>query len=151
MTGFRHFDILPKTRSRVTTATTFSRQNDAASSASTTWYWENLVLVVELVLEKALYFYKKKTNKNFQVSFIHKNHLRPFLSAHYLIYEIFCLNLTFTIYRKRDSKSLYYFAFFRQAKAKESSAWSARYARRWSTRFTHISRLPLPNHLPSQA
>ena len=29
------------------TATTISRQNDAASHASTTYYWENLVLVVE--------------------------------------------------------------------------------------------------------
>ena len=28
---FRHFDILAKTRSRVTTATAFSRQNDAGS------------------------------------------------------------------------------------------------------------------------
>ena len=38
------------------TATRFSRQNNAGSRASTTWYWENLVLVVVLVLEsKALY------------------------------------------------------------------------------------------------
>ena len=35
----------------MTTATTFSRQNDAASRASTTFYGENLVLVVVLVLE----------------------------------------------------------------------------------------------------
>ena len=34
--SFRNFDILAKTRSRVTTATTFSRQNDAGSGASTT-------------------------------------------------------------------------------------------------------------------
>ena len=33
------------------TATTFSRQNDAGSRARTTYYWENLVLVVLLVLE----------------------------------------------------------------------------------------------------
>ena len=33
---FRHFDILAKIRSRVTTATTFSRQNDAGSHASIT-------------------------------------------------------------------------------------------------------------------
>ena len=38
------------------TATTFSRQNDAGSRAYTTYYWENLVFVVVLVLEsKALY------------------------------------------------------------------------------------------------
>ena len=42
---------LAKTRSRMTTVTTFSRQNDAASRASTTYYSENLVLVVVLVLE----------------------------------------------------------------------------------------------------
>ena len=36
-------------------ATTFSRQIDAGSRASTTYYWENLALVVVLVLEsKAL-------------------------------------------------------------------------------------------------
>ena len=41
--------------SSMTTATTFSRQNDAGSHASTTQYWENLVLEVVLVLEsKAL-------------------------------------------------------------------------------------------------
>ena len=38
-------------------ATTFSRQNDAGSRASTTKYCENLVLVVVLVLEsKDLYY-----------------------------------------------------------------------------------------------
>ena len=51
MTCFRHLDILAKTRGRVTTATTFSRQNDAGSRAYTTYYRENLVLVVVLVLE----------------------------------------------------------------------------------------------------
>ena len=35
----------------MTTVTTFSRQNDAASRASTTYYSENLLLVVVLVLE----------------------------------------------------------------------------------------------------
>ena len=56
MTCFRYFDILAKTRSRVTTAVAFSRQNDAGSRVSNTQYWENLVLVVVLVLEsKALY------------------------------------------------------------------------------------------------
>ena len=33
-----HYDILAKTRSRMTTATTFSRQNDVGSRASTTQY-----------------------------------------------------------------------------------------------------------------
>ena len=43
---------LAKTCSRMTTATTFSRQNNAGSRASTTYYWENLVLTVVLrVLE----------------------------------------------------------------------------------------------------
>ena len=57
MTRFPDFDILAKIRSRVTTAITFSRQNDAGSHASTTYYWENLVLVVVLVLEsKGLYW-----------------------------------------------------------------------------------------------
>ena len=51
MACFPHFDILAKTRSRVTTATTFSRQNDAGSRTCTTYYWENLVLVIVLVLE----------------------------------------------------------------------------------------------------
>ena len=41
----------------MTTATTFSRQNNAVSRASTTYCRENLVLVVVLVLEsKGLYF-----------------------------------------------------------------------------------------------
>ena len=48
MTRNRHYDIFAKTRSGITPATTFSRQNDAASRASTTYYWENLVLVVVL-------------------------------------------------------------------------------------------------------
>ena len=46
-----HFDILAKTRSRVTTATSFSRQNDAGSRASTIYHWGNLVLTAVLVLE----------------------------------------------------------------------------------------------------
>ena len=55
ITCSRHCDTLTKTRSRMTTAITFSRQNDAGSRASTTYYSENLVLVVVLVLEpKAL-------------------------------------------------------------------------------------------------
>ena len=56
-----HYDILAKTRSRMTTATTFSRQNDAGSRASTTQYWENLVLVVVLVAKsKAVYHFAGK-------------------------------------------------------------------------------------------
>ena len=56
ITCFSNYDTLAKTRSRMTTATTFSRQNDAASRASTTYYSENLILVGALVLEsKALY------------------------------------------------------------------------------------------------
>ena len=48
--------FLAKTRSRLTMATTFSRQNDAGSRARTSWYWENLVLEVVLILEsKAVY------------------------------------------------------------------------------------------------
>ena len=43
--------MLAKTHSRMTTATKFSRQNDAGSRARTTYCWENLVLVVLLVLE----------------------------------------------------------------------------------------------------
>ena len=35
----------------MTTAITFSRQNDTDSRARTTWYWENLVFVVVVVLE----------------------------------------------------------------------------------------------------
>ena len=48
---FRKVPILAKTRSRVKTAITFSRQNDAGSRASPIYCWENLVLVVVLVLE----------------------------------------------------------------------------------------------------
>ena len=40
----------------------FSRQNDAASRASTAKYWENLVHVVVLVLEsKGLHSFREKT------------------------------------------------------------------------------------------
>ena len=45
----------------MTTAITFSRQNDAGSRASTTNCWENLVLVVFLVLEiKGLYWLERR-------------------------------------------------------------------------------------------
>ena len=50
ITCSRRYDTRAKTRSRMTTATTFSRQNDAGSRASTTYYCENLVLFVVLVL-----------------------------------------------------------------------------------------------------
>ena len=49
ITCFRHYDILAKTLSSMTTAITFSRQNDAGSPMSNTQYLENLVLVVVLV------------------------------------------------------------------------------------------------------
>ena len=57
MTCSRHYDILVKTRSKLTTAIRFSRQNDAAGSrVSNTQHWENLVLVVVLFSEsEALY------------------------------------------------------------------------------------------------
>ena len=44
MTRNRHYDIFAKTRSGMTPATTFSRQNDTASRASTT------VLTIEKIL-----------------------------------------------------------------------------------------------------
>ena len=56
VTCSRHYDILAKTRRRMTTAIMFSRQNDTGSGVSNTLYWQNLVLVVLLVLEsEALY------------------------------------------------------------------------------------------------
>ena len=42
--------MLAETRSRMMMAITFSRQNDAGSHVSNTQYWENLALVVVLVL-----------------------------------------------------------------------------------------------------
>ena len=44
-------DIRAKTRRRMMTAITFSRQNDAGSRVSNTQYWGNLVLVFVLVSE----------------------------------------------------------------------------------------------------
>ena len=46
----------------MTTATMFSRQNDAASRASTIYYWENLVLAVVLVLESKGLWYEFSFN-----------------------------------------------------------------------------------------
>ena len=46
ITCFRHYDILVKTRSRMT-AIAFSRQNDADSRAWTTLVFKNLVLVLK--------------------------------------------------------------------------------------------------------
>ena len=43
ITCSRHYYILAKTRGRMTTAITFSRQNDAVSRVSNTQYWENLI------------------------------------------------------------------------------------------------------------
>ena len=51
---FPHYDILAKTRSRMTTATTFSRQNDPGSRVSDTQNWENVVAVL-VSKSKALY------------------------------------------------------------------------------------------------
>ena len=59
----RHYDILTKTRSRMTTTITFSRQNDAASRANTTYYCENLARVVVLVLESKALYYNTGDNK----------------------------------------------------------------------------------------
>ena len=47
LTCFGHHDILAKTRSRMTTAITLSRQNDSGSRAHTTQNWEILVLVLK--------------------------------------------------------------------------------------------------------
>ena len=53
---FWHDDIFAKPRTKMTTVTHFSRQNDAGLRALTFVLWENFVLVVVLVLEsKALY------------------------------------------------------------------------------------------------
>ena len=52
MTCLRHYDILGQTRSRMTTAITFSRQNDAGSRGRTISYWKNLVIVVILVTRR---------------------------------------------------------------------------------------------------
>ena len=41
MTCFRPYDILAKTGSRMTTAITFSRQNDAGSRESNTQYYKS--------------------------------------------------------------------------------------------------------------
>ena len=67
ITCSRQCDILAKTRSRMTTAITFSRQNDAGSRVSNTRYWEYHVLVGVLDLEsKALSCYcKKQVYSNF--------------------------------------------------------------------------------------
>ena len=49
----------------MTTAIKFSRQNDAGSRVSTTYYWQNLVLVVVLVSEsKALYFSVRRSRSS---------------------------------------------------------------------------------------
>ena len=67
------------------TATTFSRQNDAGSRAHTAWYWNNLVLVVVLVLESKalssaiLKIEWREEPKSFNA------HVQPFLSPVSLI------------------------------------------------------------------
>ena len=55
-TRFRHYEILTKTRSKMTTAISFSRQNDTGSRARALCLLEKLVVVLVLVLEsKGLY------------------------------------------------------------------------------------------------
>ena len=50
-------NIFAKPRTKMTTVSRFSRQNDAGLRALTVVLWENLVLEVVLVLEsKALYY-----------------------------------------------------------------------------------------------
>ena len=46
-TRFRHYDVLTKTRSKMTTAITFPRQNDTGSRARALCLLEKLVLVLE--------------------------------------------------------------------------------------------------------
>ena len=61
------------------TATTFSRRNDFGSHACTTYYWENLVLVVVLILEsKAVYVVTEENSglsTGHQPFFTHQCHL----------------------------------------------------------------------------
>ena len=57
ITCSRHFNILAKTRSRITTVITFSRQKDAGSRVSNTQYWENLVPVVVLASESKAFWW----------------------------------------------------------------------------------------------
>ena len=54
---FRHDNILAKPRSKTTTVSRISRQNDAGLRALNVALWENLVLVVVLVLESKGPFY----------------------------------------------------------------------------------------------
>ena len=56
---FCHDNIFAKPRTKMTTVSSFSRQNDAGLRALTVVLWENLALVVVLFLEsKALYMIK---------------------------------------------------------------------------------------------
>ena len=48
---FRHYDVFAKTLSKMATAITFSRQNDAGSSARSAQYWESVILMVILILQ----------------------------------------------------------------------------------------------------
>ena len=62
-----HYDILGETRSRMTTAITFTRHNDTGSRVSNTQYWENVVLVVVLISEsKGLYWKRKGFNSGWR-------------------------------------------------------------------------------------
>lgn len=62
-TFFGHYDILSKTRSRMTRAITFSRQNDVGSHARTTQYWENLVVVLILESNKSSLISRNQLNR----------------------------------------------------------------------------------------
>ena len=56
--SFRHDNIFAKPHTKMTTLSRFSRQNDAGLGALNVVLWENLVLVVVLVLEsKGPYWY----------------------------------------------------------------------------------------------
>ena len=57
--------MLAKTRRRMTTASIFSRQNDAGSRSRPTWNWENFVLL--LVLES-----KRKNTQKYPMEQFHK-------------------------------------------------------------------------------
>ena len=53
---FQYDNIFAQSRTKMTTVSSFSRQNDAGLRGLTIVLWENLVIVVVLVLEsKALY------------------------------------------------------------------------------------------------
>ena len=86
ITCYSHYDIFAKTRGRMTTAITFSRQNDAGSRARNTEYLENLAPIVVLVLESKALCYKtvgtleKFHSRNYKENG-YKLWARPFLGS----------------------------------------------------------------------